>query len=116
MRDSVARIRRDPEDHAEYVRQNERFHNLVGEASESPILRLYSGSLQSIADGGMVGFRYAAKQRLATADFHLEITEKISVGDPEGAHQSMADHLVEAGNFWQHRHPEGVTRPIRWLE
>lgn len=116
MHATVVAVQAAPEDHEQYVLQNERFHNLVGEASGSPILRLFSDSLQSIADGGSVGFHYAAKQRLATAEFHLRITERIEARDGAGAEQCMAEHLIEAGDFWKRRYPDEVARTIRWLD
>jgi DNA-binding FadR family transcriptional regulator len=116
MREAVQRVRDAPEDHKLYIEQNERFHNLIGEASGSPVLRLYSGSLQSIADGGMVGFRYAPKQRLATADFHEKILDSLGEGDRERAEQIMYEHLVDAGEYWQRRYPGELRSPLRWRE
>lgn len=113
---TVVAVQAAPEDHEQYGLQSERFHNLVSEAAGSPILRLFSDSLQSIADGASVGFRYAAKHRLATAEFHLRITERIEARDGAGVEQCMADHLTEVGSFWQRRYPDEVARTIRWLE
>lgn len=115
LRASVARMLEHVDDQQFFFEENARFHSLVAEASGSVVLRVFTESLKSIADGAFVGIRYNEKRRRAVAAAHARIVDALEQRDPDGAADAMSHHLTAARRYWESEYPELVSQPIRWL-
>jgi GntR family transcriptional regulator, transcriptional repressor for pyruvate dehydrogenase complex len=115
LRESVARMIEHEDDQNFFFEENARFHTLIAEASGSVVLRVFSESLKSIADGLFAGVRYNVKRRRAIARAHERIVDALASHDPDAASEAMHRHLVAARRYWETEYPELVTQPVRWL-
>jgi DNA-binding FadR family transcriptional regulator len=115
LRASVARMLEHVDDQQFFFEENARFHSLVAEASGSVVLRVFTESLKSIADGAFVGIRYNEKRRRAVALAHGRIVDALEARDPDAAAEAMHRHLRAARRYWEFEYPELVSQPIRWI-
>ena len=115
LRESVARMVEHVDDQQFFFEENRRFHSLVAAASGSVVLRVFTESLRSIADGAFVGIRYDRKRRRAVARAHERIVEALAARDPDAAAREMERHLEAARVYWEQDYPELVSQPVRWL-
>lgn len=99
-----------------FLRENERFHQLVAEASGSVSLRVFSATLKSIAAGEDFGIEYQPGHREAVAKAHTRILTALRNRRAVAAERAMQDHLAEAAAYWQRRYPELWARPVRWIQ
>jgi DNA-binding FadR family transcriptional regulator len=99
-----------------FLRENERFHQLVAEASGSVSLRVFSATLKSIATGENFGVEYQPENQEAVARAHGRILAALRKRQPAAAERAMQDHLGEAATYWQRRYPELWSRPVRWIQ
>jgi DNA-binding FadR family transcriptional regulator len=112
---SVERMRQNNKDHEVFLEENRAFHQTIAEASGSSVLCVFNQTLQSIADGSLVGVEYTARRRLAVAAAHENVVEALQSRDPLAAEEAMRSHVGEAGNFWRRKYPELVSRDVRWV-
>jgi DNA-binding FadR family transcriptional regulator len=96
--------------------QNERFHQLVAEASGSVILQVFSDTLKNIASGEDFGIEYRPDHRTAVADAHDKVVVALRKRKPRDAEKAMREHLSEAAQYWNRRYPELMARPVRWVQ
>lgn len=99
-----------------FLRENERFHQLVAEASGSVSLRVFSATLKNIASGEDAGVEYRPEQHVAVARAHGRILTALRNRRPAAAEKAMQEHLEEAATYWQRRYPELWARPVRWIQ
>jgi len=104
-----------PEDQDVFAAENERFHSLIATAAGSVVLRVFSETLKSIADGRTAGVDYASDRRLAVSRAHKRVLDALRTHDPEAAETEMREHLEEAGRYWGRHYPELVSQPVRWV-
>ncbi len=116
LTDTVAQMRNHPDSHDVFLRQNERFHSIVAEASGSVILRVFNDTLKWIASGDQHGIEYRSDHRLAVAKAHEKIVAALRRRKPREAEKAMREHLEEAAGYWKRRYPELVARPVRWVQ
>jgi len=99
-----------------FRRENERFHQIVAEASGSVTLRVFSDTLKNIASGEEFGIEYRPDHHAAVAKAHERIVAALRKHRPRDAEKAMADHLEEAATYWQRRYPDLWARPVRWIQ
>lgn len=116
LQDTIDLMRRHADSQDVFLRENERFHQLVAEASGSVSLRVFSATLKSIASGAEFGIEYQPEHREAVAKAHSRILSALRNGRAVAAERAMQDHLGEAAAYWQRRYPELWTRPVRWIQ
>lgn len=114
--ETVELMRRHTDSQDIFLRENERFHQLVAEAAGSVILRVFSDTLKSIASGDQFGIEYRPDHRQAVAKAHERILAALRKRRPRDAEKAMGDHLQEAAAYWQRRYPELWSRPVRWVQ
>jgi DNA-binding FadR family transcriptional regulator len=116
LAETVSRMRQGTNNPNVVLRENERFHDLIAEASGSVTLQVFIATLKNIASGENVGVEYGAQHRSAIADAHARIVDALRDRQPQAAHAAMTDHLAEAATYWQRRYPDLWTRPVRWVQ
>jgi DNA-binding FadR family transcriptional regulator len=116
LQETVDLMRRHTDSQEIFLRENERFHQLVAEASGSIILRVFSDTLKNIASGEQFGIEYRPDHREAVAKAHERILAALRKRRPRDAEKAMWDHLQEAATYWQRRYPDLWARPVRWVQ
>lgn len=116
LRASVQRMRDSSDDHDVFLAENRLFHAVIADATGSSVLRVFNGTLQSMADGAVVGVEYTARRRLAVAAAHEKIVDALESGDHVAAESAMRDHVGEAGSYWNRKYPELISRDVRWVQ
>lgn len=114
LRETIAVTREESDSESAYLAAAERFHNLVAEASESPVLSHLSAGLQHIAGGESVGITYSRGVRLAVARSHELIADALEDRDGEAARTLWRSHLMEAAEYWRRRFPKQAAEPVGW--
>jgi DNA-binding FadR family transcriptional regulator len=118
LKETVRGILDHLEDHNRFLVENQRFHMTIVEASQNLVLRVFTDTVKSIADGGVfgsaLGDQYKPQRRRAVAEAHTRIIEALQAGDENAAEEAMKAHLDEAVKYWQRRHSEMVSRPVEW--
>ena len=102
-------------DEATFVRENQRFHSTLAEATRNPILQMVSDTLKSITDGGRIGVQYTPEYREAVIAAHLAIVDAVEAGDAELASRSMRTHLVDSERHWSSHHANLHSLAVRWI-
>lgn len=115
LRESIARMIEHQSDQDVFLDENARFHSLIAQASGSVVLRVFTDSLKSIADGAAVGVEYSPWRRRAIADAHARIVDALEAGEGDAAEAAMRQHLEEAQIYWERKYADLVSRPVRWL-
>lgn len=112
---SVRRMAENLGDRELFLEENRRFHDLIAEASESNVLRVFALALKALADGDSVGMDPTPTQRKSVVNAHRKIVEAMRESK-EQARESMARHLSDAAKTWRRHHGRTLDQPIRWLE
>ena len=112
---TIDKIRTNADNQTVFVEQNNRFHTLIAESSDSIVLRVFCETLQSIWDGTSVGVAYNAPRRIAVADAHERIVAALRAKDGKEAEAQMARHLQEAATYWKKKFPALIDKPVTWL-
>lgn len=112
---SVERMRDGAGDHEIFLSENQFFHGKIAEFTGSGVLRVFNDTLKTIADGVVVGVEYTARRRLAVAAAHEKVVDALRARDPDAAAEAMRSHVGEAGEFWNRKYPELISRPVRWV-
>jgi DNA-binding FadR family transcriptional regulator len=112
---SIARMVENLDNHGVFVSENRRFHSVIAGAAGSAVLHVFIETLQSVADGTIVGVEYGRRRREAVADAHRKILECLAAADAQGAGEAMRRHIGEAARYWQAKYPQIYARPVRWL-
>lgn len=115
LRASVDRMRVGATDHDVFLEENQFFHARIAEITGSAVLRAFNDTLKSIADGAVVGVEYTARRRLAVAAAHGKVVDALRERDGDAAADAMRAHVGEAGDFWNRKYPELISRPVRWV-
>jgi DNA-binding FadR family transcriptional regulator len=115
LRSTIATMLKHADDQSVFAKENQLFHLTIAEASGSSVLRIFVGSLSSIADGVRAGITYTDRRRRAVAAAHMRILEAMEAKDPEAAAAAMREHLTEAGEFWKAKYAHLYSAPVRWL-
>lgn len=113
--DSVAAMRANLGNHDLFLRENQRFHATVAEATGSAVLRTFNDTLKSIADGASMGVQYDARRHAAVADAHERVVAALRTHDGPAAEQAMLRHVGEAGAYWRKHYPAVASGSVRWV-
>jgi DNA-binding FadR family transcriptional regulator len=116
MRASLDAMAADLKDEQLFLRENERFHELIAAASGNQLFAYLIQSLSWITDGGALGVQYSARHRAAVHEAHLEIFDAIAAGDPGRARAAMERHIDEFADHLERRYPKVMNQPLRWEE
>lgn len=112
---SVDSILANLHDHEVFQIENQRFHDVIAEASKSKVLGVFAASLKTIADGIMVGVEYTSNRRNAVALAHQRIIDALRKHDAAEAENMMVVHLGEAAGYWSRKYTELNSKPMRWF-
>jgi GntR family transcriptional regulator, transcriptional repressor for pyruvate dehydrogenase complex len=112
---TVDAIRADLDDHETFLEQNHRFHTMIAQVSGNPVLRIFTETLKSLADGAIVGIRATAERRDDVAGAHQRIVDALRTNDPDAAERAMHEHLDEANEYWLREYGPLVRQQIRWV-
>lgn len=116
LRATITSMREGPDDQQAFLEQNQIFHSGVAEASGSVILRLFSDSLKSIADGRHIAdIKYGPRRRGAIANAHERILEAMERRDGDAAATAMEEHLIEAGRYWRSTYGHAFDSTVTWV-
>lgn len=91
---------------------NEEFHDLCARAANSDVLEVFHASLNSIADGHLIGIEYSVKRRLAVHAAHTNIYRAIAARNPAASAQAMRAHLGEFDAFVRDRYPQALASQV----
>ena len=94
LRDSVEALRSANRDEEAIVVENQRFHQLLGEACGNPVLAAFIGAITRIFDGYAMGRgKYGPKEARKIADFHGAIVDAVAAGDVTAAADAARAHI-----------------------
>ena len=96
-----------------FIEENARFHSLVAEASQNPVLHTFWMAIRSIVDGQEVGVRYDDEARAAVVGAHRRVQEAIAAHDPELAATEMRRHVAAIDGYLAEHHPDLIEDQIR---
>lgn len=113
--DSVAMILENLERQDVFLKENQRFHEIIARAAGSKVLIIMQETIRSIADGAVLGVQYSSSRRKAVAEAHRRIADALRKHDGAAASETMRQHVSEAGTFWARKYPELYGKPVLWL-
>jgi GntR family transcriptional regulator, transcriptional repressor for pyruvate dehydrogenase complex len=114
LRATIAALRIPNVSEDAYLRQSERFHNVVSEAGGSPVLSVVAAGLHRIGGGEIVGIRYGPREVAATAAAHEKVVEALAGHDEDQAVVAWEAHLFDAGRYWKRYYEEAASEPVTW--
>ncbi len=114
IRRSVASMEEHVDDEAEFLLQNEIFHESIAWSSGNPLFGLLTASLHWITDGTALGIDYPASRRRAVAGAHRSIYEAVASGDGATAQAEMARHIDQFARYVQRYYPKVWDGMVRW--
>lgn len=113
LRDSVERLRLAQDSGGQaFIDENARFHSLVAEASDNPVLHTFWLAIRAIIDGQEVGVRYEDDARAAVVVAHERVLKAIESHDPQKAAAEMSRHVAAIDQHLSEHHPELIDDPI----
>jgi DNA-binding FadR family transcriptional regulator len=112
---SIERMRDNLDDQAVFLEENARFHGTIADGTGSHILRVFSDTLKSIADGAILGVEYPMRRRASVAAAHERVLIALRQRDPAGAEAAMREHVAEAGDYWRRKYAPLSTNTVRWV-
>jgi GntR family transcriptional regulator, transcriptional repressor for pyruvate dehydrogenase complex len=95
-----------------FIDENSRFHSLVAEASDNPVLQTFWLAIRAIVDGQEVGVRYDDAARAAVVGAHQRVLAAIEARDPDLAAEEMGRHVSALDRHLAEHHPELIDHPI----
>jgi hypothetical protein len=98
------------------LRENERFHQLVPEASGSVTLRVFSDTLKNIASGVDFGIEYRSDHREAVAKCPTSASWCPAETSLGGGREGHARPPRGGGNLLAAPLPGTVVPPVRWVQ
>lgn len=113
LRGTIERMLAAPDDQSLFSSENQKFHTGIAEIAENSVLRTFTYTLKSIADGQIVGVQYPPRRVRAVAEAHSRIVTAIESGDSDAAEEAMRAHLSEAGRYWKSNYGHLFRAPVR---
>jgi GntR family transcriptional repressor for pyruvate dehydrogenase complex len=104
------------QDQDAFLIQNQLFHSTIAAAAGSTVLRIFNDTLQSMADGTVVGVEYPERRRQAIIKAHQNILEGLKRGSEGAAAAAMESHIAEAGAYWAHKYSDRYRSSITWRQ
>lgn len=100
--------------HDVFLDENQRFHSLIADVAGNVVLGVFTETLQTVADGALIGVHYTPNRRRAVAQAHQRIVDALREKDADAAAAAMSVHLHEAEVYWARKYSELVSKPVRW--
>jgi GntR family transcriptional repressor for pyruvate dehydrogenase complex len=97
-----------------FLYNNHRFHELIAEGAQNPLITYFINSLDWIIDGVRLGVTYRRASRKHVAAVHDEICAAIEAGDPDAARDAMRQHMVETHAFFERKFPKVMDQVLTW--
>lgn len=112
--ETVEIMRRDITDENAFLRENERFHDLIAWSSGNDLFGYLVTSLHWITDGTVLGVEYPERRRHDVLRAHDAIYRAIASGDAEEAARTMREHIGGFSRYMEAKYPQIMDRPISW--
>ena len=114
LRQSVKTLRTVAADEESIVRENQLFHQLLGEACGNPVLAAFIGAVTRIFDGYAMGsVKYGPSEARNIAYFHGAIVDAVTARDVAMAQEAARNHIQDALRFFERRHQGLLDEPLR---
>jgi DNA-binding FadR family transcriptional regulator len=113
LKEEVARMHAAVNQEDEFLRENARFHRLVAQICDNPLLAAVSMSMLSILDGHEAGIRYSVAARRSAAGNHEAKANAIIARDGDAAGIAAADQVRTALAYFQKRYPKSLDEPLQ---
>lgn len=114
LRQSVDAMQANLADEEKFLYENHRFHELIAEGSQNPLITYFLNSLDWIIDGARLGVTYSRASRKHVAAVHDEICEAIDDGDDERAREIMTRHMSETRGYLERKYPKVLDQVLTW--
>lgn len=114
LRDVIARLRADPNDHPTFAQQGRRFEGLLGAASGSIVVRIMADALNAIIQDTIPPFDYPLQRRRHVTTQLSRVVESVAEGDAEQAEAQMNAYVRNGVRYWRRFFPDLLSRPVRW--
>jgi GntR family transcriptional repressor for pyruvate dehydrogenase complex len=114
IRESVERMEANLDNEEAFLRENERFHELIAWSSGNQLFGLLISSLHWITDGTALGVSYPAARQQAVLKAHRAIYEAIATREPDVAREAMSRHVTEFAKYLEQYYPAVWDSPLRW--
>jgi len=114
LRQSVDSMQNNLADEEKFLYENHRFHELIAEGSQNPLITYFLNSLDWIIDGARLGVTYSKASRKHVATVHDEICDAIDDGDPERAREVMVRHMGETREYLERKYPKVLDQVLTW--
>ena len=114
LRQSVDAMRASIADENVFLYENHRFHELIAEGAQNPLISYFLNSLDWIIDGARLGVVYSQASRKHVAVIHEQICEAIEDGDSDLARDAMSEHMRETRVFFERNHPKVMKQTLTW--
>jgi DNA-binding FadR family transcriptional regulator len=101
-------------DESYFLRENDRFHELVAWSSGNSLFGLLISSLHWITDGTALGVDYPDLRQEAVVKAHRAIYDAIASGKPDLARVAMEHHIGEFSKYVERYYPAIWDSPLRW--
>jgi DNA-binding FadR family transcriptional regulator len=116
LQSTVDGIRENPKDLQRFSFENARFHSLIPEIMQQPVVGVFLDALKYVHDAPSQGLSYSPKRVKAVTDDHERVIAALSSGNQEAAEQAMRTHLVDAKNYWAKYFTASYRRTVHWLD
>jgi len=114
LRQSVEAMHTDLSDEEKFLYENHRFHELIAEGSQNPLITYFLNSLDWIIDGARLGVIYNKTSRKHVAAIHDELCDAIEDGDDERAREVMSRHMRETREYLERKYPKVMDQVLTW--
>jgi len=114
LRQSVDAMRASIADEDAFLYENHRFHELIADGAQNPLISYFLNSLDWIIDGARLGVVYSQASRKHVATVHNEICEAVEDGDSDRARDAMSEHMKETRTFFERKHPKVMNQTLTW--
>jgi len=109
MQDSVDRVREHIADRERFLLEAGRFHAVISEAADSPVLRILNEALRATQMSSTSDFPVSYRKRVA--DEHQDIIDALIEGNADLACNRMRDHVHTSAHSWAGRRLSRVPGP-----
>ena len=107
MQDAVDRLREHIADRERFLVEAGRFHAVINEAAESPVLRILNEALRATQMSSTSDYSMSYRRRVAAE--HQEIIDALVEGDADLACEKMRTHVNTSAHSW--RRATGLLAP-----
>jgi GntR family transcriptional regulator, transcriptional repressor for pyruvate dehydrogenase complex len=114
LRDTVAKMKANINDQAEFRRQSERFHAVVVSAAANPVMLTMLMSIRGISDSMTERIDYTVRRRNVIMRAHARIIDALEAHDVDEAQAQMSEHLDEACRFWKKSYGALYSQKVTW--